>query len=148
MNRHLAGIAILTVAACSVLIGACGTPDKTRVKASLTHDRAEPAADLEQIVNETYNSMFSLMTPLYLFYAQNERWPSSGQELLGMSQQLGLTFDLSRYSQLELRELQDGSLLVHFQLWPPGQGGGDFVLGKPEFEDEKEPLFSHDTRMI
>lgn len=137
MKRNLAGNTLVLWGMCCLLLGACSSANKTRVQASLTHSKADSPMSFEQTVDETYGSVFRLMAPLYLFYAQNDRWPASGQELQGLSQELGLTFDLSLYSQLDLRELQDGSLQVRFQLAPPGRAGGEFVLSKPDFEEDQ-----------
>ena len=143
MKRNLTGNAMVLLGLCCLLSGACSSPSRTRIQASLTHSKNDSPTDFEQIVDETYSSVFSLMAPLYLFYAQNDRWPTSGLELQGLTREIGLTFDLSRYSQLELRELEDGSLRVRFQLAPPGQSGGEFVLSKPDFENDQELLSRH-----
>lgn len=143
MKRLLAGHAILCSVLCVLLLGACSSTSKPRVQASLTRDKADAPADLEQVIDETYDSMFSLMAPLYLFYAQHDRWPSDARELQGLTRQLGLSFDLTRFSQIDLREMHDGSLQVKFELAPPSHGGGEFVISKPKFEEDSEILTGH-----
>jgi hypothetical protein len=132
---------------CCLLLGACSSHHSTQLQASLTHSRCGIPTTYEQAVDDPYESVFSLMAPIYLFYAQNERWPRTGQELQGAARQIGASFDLLLYRQLDLRELQDGSLLVRFQLAPPGQAGGEFVLSKPDFQSDEE-FPSQDVLMI
>lgn len=136
MNHRLAASAAILLGACCLLSGACSSASNSRVEASLTRPSDDIQASIERTLEETYDSMFGLMTPIYLFYAQHDRWPSSGEELLVLTRRLGLSFDLSRYSQLDMQELRDGSLQVRFQLAPPSQGGGEFVLAKPHFEQD------------
>ncbi len=135
MSRRPALIRRLVLSTC-VLCGACASTDNTDVRATLKHRTSDTPRQIEQIVDATFDSMLSLMAPLYLFYAQNDRWPDTGGELQLATQELGLNFDLAEYSQLTLHELQDGSLLVRFELAPPREGGGEFVLARPEFDDE------------
>jgi hypothetical protein len=144
MNRHLTGSAAILLGVSCLLSGACSSASNARVDASLTHETDDTWATLEKTLDETYDSMFGLMAPIYLFYAQNERWPSSAEELLVLTRQLGLGFDPSQFSQLDLDELQDGSLQVRFQLAPPSHGGGEFVLAKPDFaEDDPAEITVH-----
>lgn len=141
MDRHLAGIAIVLTSLCCLLLGTCASASaggKTRLNASLSGREDPSTVNVQQVLEETYDSMFKLMTPLYLFYARNDRWPADGQELLVLTRELGLPLDLSQFSQLNLHELQDGSLRVRFELAPPSQGGGEFVLDKPDFDDEQD----------
>jgi hypothetical protein len=122
-----------------LLPGSCATVEKPEVQATLAKDRTEARPTLEEIVDDTFDSMFSLMAPLYLFYAQHDRWPDSGRELQATSRKFDLNFDLANYARLDLLELHDGSLLVQFQLAPPQEGGGEFILARPEFDPPPTP---------
>lgn len=135
MARHWSRTLLPPLGLGCLLIASCGgAAVRSEGGRYVTSESARGPGVQAEEADVTLTSMFTLMTPLYLYYVEHDGWPTRGEQLQQVAQEWDITFDLDEYAVLDMEELEDGRLHVRFRLAPPRDGHGEFTVSPPVIE--------------
>lgn len=139
---------ILPAALSCLALASCSTAVRSQGRSYTDPDAAMGPGVTAPTAEESFADVFTLATPMYLYFVEHEEWPTSIKQLQDVAQEFSIPFDLSSYSRLEMRELKDGRLRVHFQMASPGREEGEFTLTKPDTGNSQELEISNSRTLI
>lgn len=143
---HVHRAILLVLPLTCLLLVACNSTIRSQGH-SYTGRSAMGAGVTAQAADESFATVFALAAPMYLYYVENECWPTDASQVQELARKFDIPFDLSSYSSLDMKELQDGRLRVHFHLAPPSQSEGEFTLSKPDMDKDITP-YDQDALMV
>ncbi len=147
-HAHAFRVCLLAGAIGCLMLTSCSSTTGLQGQAFVEPKPRQNAAATAQTADDRFGTVFSLATPMYLYYLQNDRWPSTANDLQDIARKFDLPLDLSSYSNLDMKELDDGRLRVHFQMAPPSQDEGEFILTKPDTGEPDEIIEPQEAMVV